>query len=95
MTKRTTMSRTRIRRLFAAGASVRAVLLDADVRQQQVAEACGWPQSRVAKVLAGDVGATASGRETALRVLEAVADLLGVPVGTIPAAKALTQRKEA
>lgn len=89
MTKQTTLSRIRIRRLFAAGASVRAVLLDAGVRQQQVADACGWPQSRVAKVIAGDVGATAEGRATALRVFEAVAALLGVPVLEIPAAKAL------
>ncbi len=95
MTKKTTMTRTQVRRLLAAGATVRAVLIDADVRQRQVADACGYPQSRVAKVLAGDVGATSSGRETALRIFEAAAALLGVPVGTIPAARQLTQRKEA
>lgn len=95
MTKQTTMSRTRIRRLFAAGASVGAVLKEAGVRQRQVADVSGWPQSRVAKVLAGDVGVTPEGRETALRILEAVAELLGVEVGMIPAAKGLTPAKEA
>ena len=95
MTKQTTMSRTRIRRLFAAGASVRAVLKEAGVRQRQVADASGWPQSRVAKVLAGAVGVTEDGRETAIEIFEAVAKLLGVPVGTIPAAKGLTPAKEA
>ncbi len=95
MTKKTTMSRTKVRKLLAAGASVRLVLMDAGVRQQQVADACGWPQSRVAKVLAGDVGVTPSGRETALRVFEAVAELLGVPVAAIPAARELTPAKEA
>ena len=95
MTKQTTMSRKQVRRLLAAGASLRAVLIDAGVRQHDVAVACGRQQSRVAKVLAGDVGATPEGRETALRVFKAVADLLGVPVGDIPAAKQLTQAKEA
>ncbi len=95
MTKKTTMTRTQVRKLLAAGASVRTVLMDAGVRQQQVAEACGSQQGRVAKVLAGDVGATAEGRATALRIFEAVAQLLGIPVGTIPAAKQLTTRKEA
>ncbi len=95
MTKKTTMTRTQVRKLLAAGASVRSVLIDAGVRQQQVADACGWPQSRVAKVLAGDVGATASGRETALCVLGAVAKLLGVAVRDIPAARQLTQQREA
>ncbi len=95
MTKKTTMTRTQVRRLLAAGASVRAVLIDADIRQQQVADASGSVQSRVAKVLAGDVGTTSSGRETALRVFEAAAKLLGIPVGMIPAVKQLTQRKEA
>lgn len=89
------MTKKQIRRLLAAGASVRSILIDADVRQQQVADACGWPQSRVAAVLAGDVGVTAAGRETALRVFEAVAELLGVKVGEIPAARKLTQQKEA
>lgn len=89
------MTKKQIRRLLAAGASVRAVMLDAGVRQQQVADACGWPQSRVATVLAGDVGTTEAGRETALRVFEAVAELLGVRVREIPAARQLTQHKEA
>lgn len=87
--KKTTMSRTQIRKLFAGGASVRLVLMDAGIRQQQIADVCGWPQSRVSKVLAGQVGTTASGRETAMRVFEAVADVLGIPVGTIPAARQL------
>ena len=95
MTKKTTMTRTQVRKLLAAGASVRAVLMDAGVRQQQVADACGTQQGRVAKILAGDVGATSSGRETALRVLEAVAELLGVAVRDIPAARQLTQQREA
>ncbi len=95
MTKQTTMSRTRIRRLFAAGASVGAVLKEAGVRQRQVAEVSGWPQSRVAKVLAGNVGVTPGGRETALRIFEVVAELLGVPVGTIPAVRDLIQTEEA
>lgn len=89
------MTKKQIRRLLAAGASVRAVMLDAGVRQQQVADACGRPQSRVAEVLAGDVGVTPAGRETALRVFEAVAELLGVRVREIPAARQLTQHKEA
>ncbi len=93
--KKTTMSRTQVRRLLTAGASVRAVLKDAGVRQCEVADACGSQQSRVARILAGDVGATATGRETALRVLEAAADLLGVRVRDIPAARRLTQQKEA
>jgi hypothetical protein len=70
-------------------------MLDAGVRQQQVADACGRPQSRVAEVLGGDVGTTPAGRETALRVFEAVAELLGVAVREIPAARQLTQQKEA
>ncbi len=89
------MTKKQIRRLLAAGASVRAVMLDAGVRQQQVADACGSQQGRVAAVLAGDVGTTEAGRETALRVFEAVADLLGVWVREIPAARKLTQQKEA
>ena len=90
------MTKKQIRRLLAAGASVRAVMLDADVKQQEVADACGWPQSRVAAVLAGIVGTTHAGRATALRVFEAIAELLGVKVDEIPAArKLLTQQKEA
>lgn len=87
------MTKKQVRRLLAAGASVRAVMLDADVRQRQVADACGWPQSRVAAVLAGDAGSTPAGRETALRVFEAVAELLGVAVREIPAARKLTHKE--
>ncbi len=90
-----TMSRAQIRRLFAAGASVRAVMIDADVKQRQVADLSGVPQARVALVLAGGTGATPAGRDTALRVFGAVAELLGIRVRDIPAARPLTRIKEA
>ena len=88
------MNKTQVRRLLRAGASVRAILIDADVRQREVADACGFPQSRVAAVLAGDVGSTPEGRETALRVFKAVAELLGVKVKEILAARKLNQQRE-
>ena len=90
------MSRAQIRRLFAAGASVRAVMVDADVRQRQVADLSGVPQARVAMVLAGGTGTTPAGRDTALRVFRAVAELLGIAVRNIPAAAArpLTRTKK-
>lgn len=93
--KKTPMSRTQVRKLFAAGASVQAVLMDAGIRQQWVADECGSQQGRVAKVLAGKIGSTPEGRATALRVFEAVAELLGVRIREIPAARKLTQQKEA
>ncbi len=90
-----TMSRTQVRRLFAAGASVRAVMVDANITQRQVAEASGWPQARVAMILAGQTGATETGRGTSMIVFATVAKLLGVKLADIPAARALTQPKEA
>jgi transcriptional regulator with XRE-family HTH domain len=83
-------SRAQVRRLFAAGASVRAVLVDADVKQRQIAELSGVKQSRVAKVLAGETGSTRAGQDMARRVFVAVAELLGVAIREIPEAEPLT-----
>ncbi len=83
------VNRAQSQRLFAAGASVRAVLVDANIRQRQICELSGLPQSHVAMVLSGHMIATQTGRDTALRIFEAVAQLLCVPVEDIPAAKDL------
>lgn len=86
------MTKKKIRTLLAAGASVRAVMKDAGLCQAKVASTCGWPQSRVATVLAGDRGGKRrAGRRTALDVYEAVADLLGIKVRDMPEAKNLLE----
>ncbi|MHC4715428.1 MAG: helix-turn-helix domain-containing protein [Planctomycetota bacterium] len=87
------MTKKQIHKLFAAGASVRAVMLDADVRQREVAELSGVPQPRVAMILAGGTGATPQGRDTARRVYAAVAQLLGIPVTRIPGAATLNDKE--
>ncbi len=88
------MTKTEVRRLFKAGASVRAVMFDAGVKQREVADLAGVQQCRVTMVLAGGrhLGTTAKGRETAARVHAAIAKLLGVSVRIVEAANTHTEK---
>ena len=77
------MTPDQVRRLFDAGASLRAVMVDAGISQAAVAELAKSDQPRVAVVLAGKVGATEPAHATARRIYQAVADLLDVAVDDI------------
>ncbi len=77
------MTPDQVRRLFDAGATLRAVMVDAGISQAAVADRAKSDQPRVAVVLAGKVGATAPAHATALRIYEAAADLLGVDVDEV------------
>ncbi len=83
----TTMKPTQARKLFRAGASARAVMLDAKIRQQDLATATELPQSRVAEILTGRRCESPRGREMARAIYQALAGQLAIVVNDIPEAR--------
>ena len=81
------MTPAQAKRLFRAKSSARAVMLDAKIRQRDIAEATGLPQSRVAEILIGRCCEGLRGREMARLIYTALADQLKIVVADIPEAE--------
>ena len=80
------MTSAKARRLFKAGATARAVMLDAGVLQSSLTERTGLPQSRIADLLAGRRVGSPRGRAMARVMYDEIARRLGVELGDIPEA---------
>lgn len=81
------MTPTQARKLFRAGASARAVMLDAEIRQSSLADAVNLPTSRVGDVLAGRRVSGPRGREMARLIYDTIAGQLGITIEDIPEAR--------
>ncbi len=81
------MTPAKARRLFKAGASARAVMLDAGVRQATIAATLDLPQSRVADVLAGRRVNGPVGRQMAREIYDEIAARLAILPIDIPEAR--------
>ncbi len=75
-----------VRRLFAAGCSLRGVLADRRITKLAVAQACGLEPYYVSAAVnhAGTPAARRLGQDNLRRIYAAAGKLLGVPPGTIP-----------
>lgn len=81
------MTPSKARKLFKAGAIARAVMIQAAVKQSDIARSLGLPQSRVADVLAGRRVGGPAGRGMARRIYGAIAVKLAIDVTDMPEAR--------
>ena len=81
------MTPAKARRLFKAGATARAVMLDAGIGQSSLTERTGLPQSRIAELLAGRRTGGPRGRAMARVMYEEIAMRLGIEPKDIPEAR--------
>ena len=75
------------RRLFKTGAVARAVLVQARVKQADIAKALGLPQSRISDVLAGRRVGGPAGKGMARRIYGAIASELQIDMTDMPEAE--------
>lgn len=81
------MTPTQARRLFKAGASARSVMLDAGIKQSELAKSVGLPQSRIGDILAGRRVGGPAGRGMARTIYSEIAHQLSIDVMAIPEAR--------
>lgn len=82
-----TMNPAQARKLFKAGASARSVMLDAGIRQSELAKWVGLPQSRIGDILAGRRVGGPAGRGMAHTIYDQIAFQLGISMTDIPEAR--------
>lgn len=81
------MTSAQARKLFKAGASARSVMLDAGIRQSELAKSVGLPQSRIGDILAGRRVGGPAGRGMAKLIYSTIAHELQINPHDIPEAR--------
>ena len=81
------MTSAQARKLFKAGASARSVMLDAGIKQSELAKDVGLPQSRIGDILAGRRTGGPAGRGMARLIYGEIATQLSIKVADIPEAR--------